>query len=146
MGDDLSLKCGAVRDAERAAEHGHPGQREFADLLDPEEVDARKIEPLGELADDIAQQHADQHIGDGEHQQARRDHGHGDMQPMDRGGGAFVVLAGHQGRQVSQLHFHQTGRDQALKFAISFQPSAYCFWYCGQMFSCAVFRNSSMST
>src|SRR3990172_5967592 len=44
IGDHLHREVDAASDADRRADEGHPGEAEFADLLAPEEPDAREDE------------------------------------------------------------------------------------------------------
>src|SRR5437868_11622769 len=58
-------------DADRCANQGQPRQREFAHLLDPGERHRVDVEPVGDGADEIAQDHADQQVDDGKDDQRR---------------------------------------------------------------------------
>src|SRR5206468_10348928 len=60
-------------DADRSTNQRQPRQREPAYFLDPGERHRVDVEPVGDGADEIAQDHADQQVDDGKDDQ-RRDH------------------------------------------------------------------------
>src|ERR1041385_2791345 len=71
MHEDGEGKMRARLDADRSPNQPQPGQREFADFLDPGERHRVDVEPVGDGADEITQDHADQQVDDGKDNQRR---------------------------------------------------------------------------
>src|SRR5580704_12008258 len=71
MHEHAERKMGARLDAYRRPNQRQPRQRHLADFLDPGKRYRIDIEPVGDGADEIAQDHADQEVDDGKNDQRR---------------------------------------------------------------------------
>jgi len=64
-------EMGPRSNADRRADQCEPGQRQLTNFFDPGKRYRIDIEPIGYRADEIAQDHADQQVGDGKYDQRR---------------------------------------------------------------------------
>ena len=67
-----SVKCVRAH-ADGGTDQGEPGQHHLAHFLDPGEAHRIDVEPVGDRADEIAQEDADQQVDDRQNDQRRDD-------------------------------------------------------------------------
>src|SRR5262249_30956114 len=79
MGENIESEMRPLPNAYGGTDQCQPCQRHFAYLFDPGEWNGVQVEIVGECADEIAEDDADQKIDNGQHDQG------GDGHPWDRG-------------------------------------------------------------